>query len=98
MTRRHSDAASFEVIGPVTLSGSSVDVAINDLANWTMVTQVGGYRPQFRPHRGVIDRPCGNNRCNPGELRTSATWALVNHTPMRPGAGEYQVLGQLSSG
>ncbi|MBB3239184.1 hypothetical protein FHW68_000656 [Pseudomonas sp. Tn43] len=39
---------------PVTLSGSSVDVAMNDLANWTMVMQVGGYRPQFRPHRGVI--------------------------------------------
>ena len=35
MTRRHSDTASFEVIGPVTLSGSSADVAINDLANWT---------------------------------------------------------------
>ncbi|CAI8735762.1 hypothetical protein EMIT0P44_140068 [Pseudomonas sp. IT-P44] len=42
---------------PVTLSGSSVDVAINDLANWTMVTQVGGYRPQFRPHRRVIETP-----------------------------------------
>jgi hypothetical protein len=36
---------------PVTLSGSSADAAINDLANWTMVMQVGGYRPQFRPHR-----------------------------------------------
>ena len=39
---------------PVTLSGSSADVAISDLASWTLVMQVGGYRPQFRPHRGVI--------------------------------------------
>ena len=43
-------------------------------------------------------------RSGSGDLRGFAilalqpAWARFDHTPMRPGAGEYQVLGQLTSG
>ena len=56
------------------------------------VTQVGGYRPQFRPHRGVIylvqhgDQFLSRLSVVRG-ARVSDRHLLVDHTPMQPGAG-----------
>ena len=73
---------------PVTLSGSSAGLAINELTNWTKLMQVGGYRPRFRPHRRVIETPGRYSRLFPaaflvlagkygsGDLRGFAILAL----------------------
>ena len=56
------------------------------------VTQVGVYRPQFRPHRGVIylvqhgDQFLSRLSVVRG-ARVSDRHLLVDHTPMQPGAG-----------
>ena len=59
--------------------------------------QVGGYRPQFRPHRGVI-WPERYLLASSVPFSGALTCGLSDHTPMRPGAGEYQGLGQLTTG
>ena len=65
--------------------------------------QVGGYRPQFRPHRGVIylvqhgDQFLSRLSVVRG-ARVSDRHLLGEHTPMQPGAGGggYQGLGWVS--
>lgn len=74
-------------------------------SNRTRVIQVGGYRPQFRPHRISLESlrvlpvyAAAKSAQARDKVATLLSRQRAERSPMQPGSGEYQGLGQLTTG